>query len=235
MDYVVVDIESVGLKPGFHEITEIAILNVKTMELAEWDIKIRHPERCSQEALLITNKTPQQLISRGKYIEDCIDDIDAFIKAVSKDPDEIVCVGHNSSFDRRFLELCWKNLNHTWLANYWLDTMAMSKKFTRQILGIQKTSHALSNMVKLAEIQETPGAHDSITDVINTFKLYNFFIQRGMKNSEFIHLSPALMENLVLKPTKTVKKQKINDADIKDVFGSMDNSIIDTDEEDNDD
>ena len=235
MKYILGDIESTGLKPGWHEITEIAILDCETLELCEWDIKIRHPERCSKEAMMVTNKTPAELISRGRYIEECADEIDDFIRSVSDDPDEIVFIGHSVSYDRTMLEHAWKAMNRRWLVNYYLDTKAMAKKFTKQILGIQKTSHALTNMLALAGIKEAPGAHASIIDVKHTYALYMHMIQRGLKNSEFIKLSPALMQNLS-KPTVIKNSSKKIDLDINDIQSSiMDETDNDTGFEDNDD
>ena len=166
MKFITLDLESTGLSPEFHELTEIAILNNETMELVEWDIKIRHPERCSKDALMITNKTANELTKRGRYLEDCIDEIDEFIKSVSKDPDEIVCIGHNIlSFDRNWLEKQWKKHNKIWLANYYLDTLQMSKKFTKQILGIQKTSHSLDQYRLTANVETL------FPNILNTINL----------------------------------------------------------------
>ena len=236
MKYILLDIESDGLSPKYHEITEIAILNCETLELCEWDIRIRHPERASKEAMMITNKTPAELARRGRYLEECADEIDEFIKSISKDPDEIVCIGHNCSFDRNFLEHCWKAMNRRWLANYWLDTKAMCKKFTKQNLGIQKTSHALTNMLKLVGIKEAPGAHMSIIDVKHTYALYMYMIQKGLRNTEFVKMSPTLMENLC-KPTIIKNSKKKIDLGVADIQSSLSEETNNEEpyEEDNDD
>ena len=226
MKFVTLDVESTGLSPTFHELTEISILNNETLELVSWDIKIRHPERCSKEALMITQKTAKELMSRGRYIEECIPEVDEFLKSISRDPDDIVSIAHNANFDRNQLETKWKENNKVWLANYWLDTMQMSKRFTKQILGIQKTSHALSNMIKLAGINEIPGAHASLVDVKNTFALYLHMQQRGLKNTEFIKLSSTLMNDLTGKKTITKQSKKIDDKEISNVMESLDSNDL---------
>ncbi len=237
MKFITLDLESTGLSSEFHELTEIAILNNETMELVEWDIRIRHPERCSKEALMITNKTAAELTQRGRYLEDCIDEIDEFVKSVSQDPDEIVCVGHNIlSFDRNWLEKKWKSHNRVWLANYYLCTMQMSKKFTKQILGIPKTSHSLDNMIKLAGLKESAKKHNSISDTQQAYFLYMYFLQRGIKPTEFIKLSPSLMENLS-KPTVVKNSKRKIDFDAGEVLSSIQDETNNEQafEEDNDD
>lgn len=220
MERICLDIETNGLA-DFHEITEISILNCSSMEQVTWDIKIKYPQRSSKDALLITGKTAQELATRGRYIEQVIPEINEFIQSISKDPDDIIAIGHNVSFDRRFLENKWKANNSKFPVNYYLCTMEMSKRFSRNILNIKnKMSFSLSNMLKIASIKEIPGQHQSTIDVQNCYRLYMYMKSRGMPDTEFIKLSPSLMQNLV-KTAKPNKKIKLDD-EIENVLSSAD-------------
>lgn len=223
MYFALIDVESTGLSCEYQELTEISVLNCQNLEQVLWEIKIKHPERCSKEALLVTHKTAQELASRGRYIEEVIPEINDFLSNITKDPDDLCIIAHNASFDRRFVEHFWKKLDYTFPANYWLDTLSMSKRFVKQILNINtKTSFALSNMLKLAGIKEKPGAHQSLVDVQNTYCLYMYMKSRGMSNSEFIKLSPSLIENISAKKiTKTGRKTKIDDKEVSNVMMAM--------------
>lgn len=228
MEYIVCDIETTGLNPAYHEISEISILKCSDMTLMSWDIKIEYPRRADETAMFITGQNPYHLASRGRYLKECVDEVDEFMRGISHDPDEIACIGHNNSFDRNWLEKKWAALDRKWLCNYWIDTLAMSKKFTKQMLGIKKTSHALTNVLKVAGLKEIPGAHKSIIDVQNTYRLYSLFLQRGMKTTEFIKLSPTLLNNIV---KKTNKKDVINMNDVFDDEPTMMDDVF-TDESD---
>lgn len=232
MQKVVLDIETVGLKCGFHEITEVSILDCQTLEQKTWFIKVQHPERASKEALMITNKNIKELCTRGDLIQDVIPQIEEFLVKISEnDPDNLCCIGHNVSFDRRFLEDAFNVAGKKFPANYWLCTMDMSKKFSKNILKIaEKMSFALSNMCKLASITTPNDMHTSAADVQVTYKLYMYMKTRGMSDSLFIKLSPALLSS-VSKASSKIKKvaggsKKASKA--KDDVGLIDDIGLDT-------
>ncbi len=223
MKYVVLDIETTGFSVEKQEITEISILRCEDLVQCTWDVLIKHPERASPEALEVTHKTIGELMSRGRHLEDIMDEIDEFMKDISNDPDEIVCIGHYVRFDRNFLETKWKEFGKTWKANYWLDTWEMSKKYVKNVVKIkEKTPFDLKNMLKLASIKELPGAHSSTVDVQNTYKLYMHMLKRGMSNSEFIKMSPTLLES-ASKPTKQAKtkKKELDFAELSNIADSL--------------
>jgi len=218
MKKIVADIETTGLA-DYHEITEISILDCETLEQITWMVKIKHPEKASKEALFITKKTIPELLSRGRYIEEIIPEVNEFINSISSnDPDDIVVIGWNISFDRSRLENAWKNAGFMFPANYYLCAMEMSKKYVRNVLNKkEKMSFKLSNIMKFASINVDGENHDSQTDTQSTYKMYMFLKSRGMTDSEFIRLSPTLMKDLSA-PTGNLKKTgKKIDLEIKDL------------------
>ena len=240
MYYFMTDIESSGLSVEFNEITEISCLDCQTLEQITWMIRIRRPEKCSKEAMYITNKTPEELMSRGRYIEEVLDEISEFILKGGTEIDEVCVIGHNVvNFDRKFLEYNFSSNGKKFPAIYYLDTLKMSKKYTKDILGIRKTSHKLNDLMITANIKtaETENMHTSATDVRNNFRLWKKMIADGMVNSLFIQMSPAYLaepnkvENKPIK--KKGKKSKPEEYSLDDIMEEQ--STEPFFEEDNDD
>ena len=237
MRYFVIDLESDGLKCGYNQITECSILNCQTMEQITWLIRIKDPKRCSKQALYVTKKTAEELMSRGRYIEDVLDEISEFILRDVASSDEIVMIAHNSSFDRRFIEDAYMSNKKKFPGVYWLCTKEMSSKYTKNVLGIQKTSHALNEMLITAKIKsaETDDIHSACVDTRNTFRLWKKMVSDGMSNSLFIKMSPAyLEEDTKAAPTKKKgKKSKAEEFSLEDIMEEQTDQPFE--EEDNDD
>ncbi len=228
MKYFVIDTETVGIKCGFHEITEISILNCETLEQVVWMVKIKHPERADKRALMVTNKTLNELLSRGRYIEDVLDEINSFLQEGSKEVDEICMIAHNASFDRRFIEDAFTSNDKTFIGQYWLCTVAMAKKFNKTILKLTKASASLEKMLISGNVKNVElNAHSAEVDVRNTFKLWKVMTARGMSNTEFIKLSPALMPFVQKKPIKKrgkkAKEAEYDLADVGDIVDTLEN------------
>ncbi len=220
MEYYLVDTETTGLKNGFHELTEISIIRCKDRAQKVWLVKIKHPERASKEALHITGKTVNELLSRGRYIEDILDEVDDFLKEDKEEPDGRVMIAHNAPFDRRFLEGVWEQQGRTWLANYWLDTKEMGRKFVKGIPNPTnaKISLSLDNLLKVANIKNIEsGAHSAEVDARNTYRLWDKFKTVGISNTEFTKLSPTIMNSIGIKKTSNVKPPKANNFDLNDI------------------
>lgn len=231
MEYYLVDTETTGLKNGFHELTEISIIRCKDREQRVWLIKIKHPEHASKEALHITGKTIEELLSRGRYIEDVLDEVDNFIKEDKEEPDGRVMIAHNAPFDRRFLEGIWEQHNRTWLANYWLDTKEMGRKFIKTIPNPTnaKISLSLDNLLKVANIKNVEsGAHSAEVDARNTYRLWDRFKTAGISNTEFTKLSPTIMNSIGIKKTSNIKPPKANNFDLNDIGDVSSEEDLDT-------
>jgi len=220
MFYFGLDVESTGLKCGYHEITEISILNCQTMDQVTWLIKIKYKERCSKEAMYITQKTPEELENRGRYIEDVLDEITEFIlKGAEKD--EVCIIAHNASFDRRFVTHAYVSNNKENPIRYWLCTKEMSKKYCRTILGLQKTSHALNNLLITANIKtmETDNIHSSEVDTRNMYRLWKKMTLAGISNTEFIKMAPEYLNEVKATPIKKKgKKAKAEEYSLDDIM-----------------
>jgi len=225
MKYYVLDIETSGLKPGFHEITEISILRCADMVQRVWLLNIKYPKRFSKQALMVTGQDVNDILKRKKYIENAIPEINGFLEEDGDYADGRVIIAHNGAFDRNQIEHNWDLYGQTFPANYWIDSKEMARKYIKRHLKLGKRqSVALSKVLELFKINAEPGAHSAEVDVRNTFRLWKYLEKRGMSNIEFTKLSPKLINDDM---RKLHKKADINEQDAADVWKDLEEQMQD--------
>jgi len=193
MKKFVLDSETSGLKPGFHEITELSILRCEDMVQKVWLLNINHPERFSKQAIMVTGQNLHEISKRKRFLKDSIKEINEFLEEDGETPDDRVIIAHNGSFDRAQIECVWGS--KAFPANYWLDTCAMARKYIKtKLKPIKKQSAALDRLLILFKINAELGAHSAEVDVRNTFRVWKYLENRGMSNVEFTKLSPKIIK-----------------------------------------
>lgn len=219
LKFLILDVECTGLSVEHNELTEVSILDCESLEQITWMIRIRHPEKCSKEAMYITKKTPEELMSRGRYIEDVLDEITEFMLKDGTEIDDICVIAHNASFDRRFISKAFESNNKKFPAIFWLDTKEMARKYTKTVLGLQKTSLALNQLLITANIKsaETKDIHSGAVDCRNEMRLWKKMTAAGMSNSEFIKMDPNYL-NKSTPIKKKGKKAKVEEYSLDDIM-----------------
>jgi len=209
MEYYILDTETTGLKPGYHEFTEISIIRCKDLVQKTWNVKIKYPDRCEKRALEVTNKTVKQLLNKGKYIEEVILLFNKFLEEDGVTPDQRVCVAHNSPFDSRFLIHVWKEHDYEFPIVFWECTLSMSKYFNKKnkLDKIAKLDDMLKKLNIKGEIENT---HSSGVDCRNTFRLRNYLIKNGVEELQFIKATKEYIEN---KNTNKAKEDEVLEED----------------------
>lgn len=227
MKYRIIDSESTGLKVNVHELTELSIIDCDSMVQKNWLFGIKNPKVADPFALQLTGKTIKELTSRQLFLEHVIDEIDEFVKDGEEDADNIVMIAHNASFDRRMVEYNWSVFGRKFPANYWLDTVNISKKYVKNVLKIrEKVSFAQSEMIKLLNLKsfESQGQHSAEVDARNLYRMWNHMVKQGkISNTEFIKLSPAVDGSNV---TKSNKKVKLNYNDESEVLEDIMDDLL---------
>lgn len=194
----ILDVETTGIKAGYHEMTEVGIIRY-TDRVQLWkNIKCDFPERASLDALMITKKTMADLnngLNKYQVIEEC----EKFFNNDGLTPAHRCIIGHNVSFDKRFLHALWASCNKTFPADLWLDTMALVRHYIklnglneeRKKNGMSKLSVNLHASCDLLGIKKISEAHNSKMDSRNTYFLYNHLIeQRNIDYLPFIKNEP---------------------------------------------
>jgi DNA polymerase III epsilon subunit-like protein len=174
--YYIIDLETTGLKAGYHEATEIGIIRASDRVQLWRNIKCEYPERSSFDALKITNKTLVDL-EKGFSKEQVVEECDKFFNEDGLTPAHRCIVGHNIvSFDKRFLHALWEQLGKEFPAHLWLDTIPMTKLYAKQI-GLIKPKvnlHAACDIVGVKKISES---HNAKVDSRNSYLLWKNLVE----------------------------------------------------------
>lgn len=185
-NYIVYDCETGGLDETKNPITQYAciVLDFKTLkEIDRFETYIRPYNNLviEKEALEHTMVSMAD-IRRGITIENFVEVLFEFnkmhqAKGKFKDANRLVPVGHNISFDNRFLSyacnLCGKNY-YEYIHENFIDTMPLAK-MTWGLEGNEKIR--LSDCIERANLKITD-AHGAMNDVEATADLLRWFIKK---------------------------------------------------------
>lgn len=160
-EYVVLDIETTGLSPGFDEIIEIGAAKVTRNGITEEFERLIKPRRSIPafitELTGISDSTVKNA-KRAKYVLSEFSDFlgDSFI------------VGQNVNFDINFLYDSMLSNLHSPLENDFADTMRLSRNIFPKL-----SDHKLSTLKKAFKIKNTV-AHRGLSDSLDTMKCYEY-------------------------------------------------------------
>ena len=202
--YYVLDVETNGLKAGWHEINQISVINAENKKQLSVDIAIEHPERSNQQALDIQGITIADL-RKGIKNTEAVKKINEFIRADGLNNASRCIIGHNVAFDRKFCHQLWEDLGDGFPADLWICTrslgQAYAKKFGGQKLalaqhivpnakGVLKPKFGLNILMEGLGMTPKFGAHSATVDTQNTLDLYNFLMNSGMEYVSHIKRIP---------------------------------------------
>ena len=119
--YYIIDLETTGLKAGYHEVVQISVIRCEDGFQKSFNIKAEFPNRADANALRITGKTIAD-IKQGDEKSVAVNDIHNFILEDELSPEHRCMVAHNYSFDQRFSHSLWESLNLEFPSNLWLCT-----------------------------------------------------------------------------------------------------------------
>ena len=154
-DYCVLDTETTGLSAYYNEIIEIGILRVRNNKIVDQYSQLIHPEYEIDEFITELTGITNEMVAGMPSILDVKTDVLNFIG------DDVI-VGHNTSFDIRFLNIGFE----TELSNPYIDTMQFARK-----LYPEMEHHRLSDLCSYLNLSNS--AHRSIADCIATKELYD--------------------------------------------------------------
>jgi DNA polymerase-3 subunit epsilon len=160
-DYCVLDTETTGLSAARDAVIEIGMLRVRQHEIvAEYSQIIQPGRRIDPFITRLTGITNEMTegMPRMREVED---EVMAFLG-------EDVIVGHNISFDIRFLQA---GFGHR-LPNRCVDTVKLSRRLYPEL-----PKHSLSALV--AHLGLSHNAHRSLADCVATKELYEVMRQKA--------------------------------------------------------
>lgn len=191
MNWIILDVETVGLNAEKHEVVEISIIRVSDLKQITRYIKLSNPENADQTALNIIGLTINEIQSRGKSKEAVVEELDAFIKEDGATPEARCAIGHCISFDRKRCDLLWKKVGKIFPVNCYLDTKTLTNQWAVKN-GMQKPySLTLENSLKIAGLKPISNDyHTARGDVRNTFLLWKKGVDAGLDYLKCIKRNP---------------------------------------------
>lgn len=178
MNYYIIDVETTGLKVAYHEVTQISIIRCTDRFQLNRFIRAEYPQRVDPRALEATGRKRADILigtSRAEAVEAC----ESFIKEDEQTPEHRCFIGHNVSFDRRFVYELWSSQKKDFPAVCWLDTMACAKQFMTKTLGLEKPKKGLHDALQNCGLKPRSGAHNAVSDTQNTYILHSHLIKQG--------------------------------------------------------
>jgi len=210
LEYYVLDTETTGLKAGYHEVNQIALIRVATGEEFVEKLVCQHPYRASQQALDI-QKTARADLVTGTFPLRVIEEVDAFLQKDGKTREHRCIVAHNESFDRKFCHALWDEYNKEFKANLWLCTKKLAQAYTKKN-GIQKVaamqrdanvqlgksgiSYSLDNLMIGFGLTPVGTSHSAIGDSRNTVILFNHLMDQKLDYVRIIKREPHQQDKL---------------------------------------
>lgn len=149
--FIVTDVETTGLNPFIHRITEIALLKVFNGEIIdEYSALIDPCQFIPPHIIHLTGITNEMVYGKPKFNE-IIPDIKNFIGCDNGDPvhenSAIILAGHNISFDRKFIDSSFTRAGAAKLNIKPLCTCRLARRLHRSL-----PSKSLSSLSKFLGI-----------------------------------------------------------------------------------
>lgn len=166
-DYCVLDTETTGLSVYYDEIIEIGILRVRDNAILDRYSQLIQPEYEIDDFITELTGITNEMVAGMPSIMDVKDAVLSFIGSD-------IIVGHNTSFDMRFLNAGFNQE----LSNQYMDTMQFARKLYPEL-----KHHRLSDMTEYLALSNNE--HRSIADCISTKELYDaekaLMAKKGLK------------------------------------------------------
>lgn len=153
-DYCVLDTETTGLSAYYDEVIEIGILKVRSGDVTDRYEQLIRPKYEIDGFITSLTGITNEMVADKPPIEDVKGDVLAFLG-------NDIIVGHNTSFDVRFLAAGFQeNIN-----NEYMDTMQFARKLYPDL-----PHHRLSDLSE--HLNLTNNEHRAIADCVTTMELY---------------------------------------------------------------
>lgn len=154
-DYCVLDTETTGLSAYYDEIIEIGILRVRNNEIVDRYDQLIKPNFDIDDFITALTGITNDMLEGMPSIDSVKTDVLSFIG------DDII-LGHNTSFDMRFLNEGFKEQ----LSNQYMDTMQFARKLYPEL-----KHHRLSDLTDYLGLHNNE--HRALADCIATKELYD--------------------------------------------------------------
>ncbi len=159
-DYVLLDIETTGFKPGDSEITEIAAYKVKDNKVID----------TFSSLIKINKQVPPNIVEITHITDDMLKDqppIEVVLKEFKEFLGDSIIMGHNVTFDIDFLTHYSYECFGEYITNDYVDTLTLARKYLPHL-----NHHKLQTLSEYYNL-DIEGEHRALKDVDLTYQVYN--------------------------------------------------------------
>lgn len=164
-DYVVIDLETSGLRPKHDKIIEIGAIKVKNNEIVEMYQTFINPAIDIKDKTTQITSIEQEDLEHAPYMEEVIHEFTRFLE-------DLPLVGHNVMFDYSFLKREALMYNIEFEKNG-IDTLKIAREKYSQL-----PSKRLGDMCKHFNIEIN--AHRALSDAMATHELLQIYMKDGI-------------------------------------------------------
>ncbi len=158
--YVVVDVETTGLRADQYEIMEIAAIRIVEHQVVDtFSTLIRIQQSVPQAITCLTGIDDDLLCREGRSLAEAMQEFLAFV-----DARRVLC--HNASFDYAFLKAACRKCHLPEFKNPYADTLRMAERQLADVADYKLTTLAAYFGLDIS------GAHRALTDCRLTFGVY---------------------------------------------------------------
>lgn len=158
--YIVVDLETTGLKSETDEIIELAGIRIIDHQIKEEISLLVRPEQAIPEEITkLTGITPDMIEKDGHPLEEALEKFLDFIG-------DSTIISHNLNFDRAFLNAACKKAGKEKLRNAGRDTLSIARRTIDDI-----ENYKLTTLAKYFELPKEE-SHRALPDSRTTYRLY---------------------------------------------------------------
>ena len=176
-DFVIVDIETTGLYPNMHKITEISAIRYQNKKIREEFTTLVNPQRHIPSFITSLTGITDSMVKDAPKIDKVMPEFTEFLG-------DKTFVGHNAWFDMKFLDYNAMKHIKKGLDNPVLCTCKLARRLTPYLY-----SKKLGVVSKHLGI-ENPNAHRARADALTTAQVLERFLsmleKRGIKEHEDI-------------------------------------------------
>lgn len=194
MKYILaVDLETTGLKPGYHEVTEIAVilLNLKLRQIDKWQsyVRIEHPERGYENKIYLKHEDREvdvfeytgidpKMLELEPVARDVVSDLLLFLDESTQEElkrGDVTLLGQNTKFDDLFLRHLFGEVGQPYIFDYHvlsLDSLYVAYHFAQHSYVPENISlHHMCEVLGYKNPKEHSAKDDIETTVVLARKM----------------------------------------------------------------
>lgn len=163
-DYVVLDFETTGLRPGADQIIQVGAVKFRNHEQVGVMNQLVNPLRSISTRITALTGITNTMVKNEPKIDSVINELIEFIG-------DLPIVAHNASFDMNFLYALEEKVE---VPTYTvIDTLKLSRKIFNET-----PNHKLTTLAQYLQLEHN--AHDALGDCLVTAKIYQYCFKHSI-------------------------------------------------------